>query len=636
MMYCKSAVLTAPDSSTLIVTVNPGTIPLGGEALVRVVGHKYSGTPLPDGTMVYFSTDIGSIESNKEIKNGSCEVIFHSDNRSGVATLSVTSGRAETMPEEITVTIGASAFSSMSISADPAQLPLGGGVVTIRAVAYDDNLNPLANVPVIFSTDKGTLTSKGNTLQTNASGIVEDLLTTTEDATITAKSGDQEVSVSVTVTTNDDPVPDFEFSPSTPKVNEKIYFNASLTTDDGHIVHYAWDFGDGKSAVGITSEHRYQTPDSYIVVLSVTDNSGKTVSTSKSVGVSEAVGPTAEFTKSPENPTINETIYFDASPSKDSTEASINSWSWNFGDNSVDSGERVQHSYSAAGTYAVVLTVTDTLGKSDTYQEVLTIGIAQGPTATFSYTPTAPEVNQAVRFDASDSTAGEGSITNYSWDFGNGDVGSGKSISYTYTTGGSYNVVLTVTDSNGNSDDYTATIKIGTGKSPIGIIEIFPSPAIVGQTVNFSGAQSTDEDGSIVSYQWSFGDGETALGATVTHIYTVSGSFTVRLTVTDNDDNTNTVTSALTVNEDAAPTVKFTISPSTVNVGISVQFNASESTDDGTIVTYSWDFGDGSTFSSSSETAAHTYTAAGTYSVVLTLTDDVGNTASLSKPITVN
>ena len=63
---CKKASLTAPDSATLVVTVNPPTIPLGGQVVVKVTGYKASGTLLPDGTKIFFSTDIGSIEPEKE------------------------------------------------------------------------------------------------------------------------------------------------------------------------------------------------------------------------------------------------------------------------------------------------------------------------------------------------------------------------------------------------------------------------------------------------------------------------------------------------------------------------------------------------------------------------------------------
>ncbi|MCP5104186.1 MAG: PKD domain-containing protein, partial [bacterium] len=145
------------------------------------------------------------------------------------------------------------ALDSLSVSADPSVLPFGGGSGTIRVVAYDENLNPLANIPVIFTTDKGQLASGGTAKTTNAGGVVEDRLDTQESAVVTVSSGALTADITVSVPTNEAPDAQFVFSPGSPKVGEKVFFNASGSSDsDGTIVSYSWDFGDGSSGSGKT------------------------------------------------------------------------------------------------------------------------------------------------------------------------------------------------------------------------------------------------------------------------------------------------------------------------------------------------------------------------------------------------
>lgn len=151
--------------------------------------------------------------------------------------------------------------------------------------------------------------------------------------------------------------------------------------------------------------------------------------------------------------------------------------------------------------------------------------------------------------------------------------------------------------------------------------------------VSLDASSSTDPDGSIVSYEWDFGDGGTATGASVAHTYAEAGSYVVTLTVTDDRGGTGTTSEQVTVEPEPAnidPIPDFSI---TTN-GLSVAVNASTSIDpDGSIVSYEWDFGDGGTATGVSTT--HAYTEAGSYSVELTVTDDRGGTGNLIKTVTV-
>lgn len=636
--FCKAAVLTAPDNTTLIVTVNPPVIPLGGQAVVKVVGFKASGTPVPDGTVIFFSVDIGTIESRKETLSGAAEVLFQSnDNRSGVATITVTSGNATVTPEAITITIGASGLSSLSLTADPPVLPVGGGASTLRVTAFDQNFNPLANIPVTLSTNAGQLNSSGNVITTNVNGVAEDLLTTTVTANVTALSGEVEASITVHVETNEGPTASFVVSPTSPKVDEKVNFNASGSSDqDGSIVSFQWDFGDGRSDSGETVTHKYKTAGTFTVVLVVQDNSGNRGSTSQTVSVTEGDSPTASFVYSPANPAENETIYFNASESEDE-DGTIVSFDWDFGDGTTGTGETVTHQYGDSGTYTVLLKVTDDDGNIDTTSQTISIGDNESPMASFIYTPASPHVNEEVLFDASDSNDPDGSIVSYDWDLGDGTTDSGVTVTHQYSSSGTYTVYLRVTDNSGNTARTSQDVTVDTGQAPTASFFFNPTTPTVGESVYFNASGSTDPDSTNLTYQWYFGDGESDSGVEAYHTYSNTGTYDVVLVVTDESGNQDSTTERVTVADNSTPTASFTISPSTPTVTDDITFNASASTDpDGDIVSYEWDFGDTTTYTSTDPIANHQYSTADTYTVWLTVRDNDGNTARTSKTVTVS
>jgi PKD repeat protein len=162
-----------------------------------------------------------------------------------------------------------------------------------------------------------------------------------------------------------------------------------------------------------------------------------------------------------------------------------------------------------------------------------------------------------------------------------------------------------------------------------------PTTAVAGTPVTFSGSTSSDPDGSIVAYDWNFGDGTAGAGASATHSYT-AGTYTVTLTVTDNAGATGSATQTITVTPagQPQPPVANPAGPYTGTAGSPVQFNGSGSNDpDGSIASYLWNFGDGATAASMSP--AHTYAAPGTYTVQLTVTDNSGLTGSAQTTATV-
>ena len=154
--------------------------------------------------------------------------------------------------------------------------------------------------------------------------------------------------------------------------------------------------------------------------------------------------------------------------------------------------------------------------------------------------------------------------------------------------------------------------------------------SVTGSTVGFDGRGSTDSDGTIAGYAWDFGDGSTGTGAQPSHAYAAPGTYQVKLTVTDDRSGTNAVTQPVTIVPNQAPVAAFTVTADHLTVAV----DGTTSTDpDGTIASYAWDFGDGST--ATGPTASHPYGAAGTFNVKLTVTDNAGATTTLTQPVTV-
>ncbi len=147
----------------------------------------------------------------------------------------------------------------------------------------------------------------------------------------------------------------------------------------------------------------------------------------------------------------------------------------------------------------------------------------------------------------------------------------------------------------------------------------------------FSGAASSDSDGSVSSYAWDFGDGTAGTGSAPSHTYASPGTYEVRLTVTDNSGATGVLARDVTVTaaSNQAPTASFTASCSNLDCS----FDASASSDaDGSVSAYAWDFGDGN--SAAGQTTTHSYVAAGTFIVTLTATDNLGATGTTTRSVT--
>jgi PKD repeat protein len=285
------------------------------------------------------------------------------------------------------------------------------------------------------------------------------------------------------------PVAAFNYSPQNPKANQTVTFDGSASYDPNGagIVAYIWDFGDNTTAENVTIRHAFSNNGQYQVNLTIvtTDNVTAFVTVQLLVGSV----PTALFTYFPMLILPNEEVTFNASEST-STNGTIASYFWDFGDNSTFNGNDsiASHRYLAKGVYWVNLTVTDNYGVYNSTILELQIGLL--PIPLFDYVPESPMVNDTVTFTASDSSGS--TVTLYAWDFDDGffENANVSTITHTYYGEQHYIVTLTVFDLDGLHASYNKTVSViaptgeraGSDYTPqiaIGIIAVIVVVALV-------------------------------------------------------------------------------------------------------------------------------------------------------------
>ncbi len=276
-------------------------------------------------------------------------------------------------------------------------------------------------------------------------------------------------------------------------------------------------------------------------------------------------------------------------------------------------------------------TVTDEHGATATAMVTVAVGDID-PVAGF--TASATEGVEPLVVNFIDTSESYDDIVSWTWDFGNGQAMSGTEKNpegITYAQEGTYTVTLTVREADG--DQSTATMDIIVSDSdPVAAFSPDESSGAEPFTVTFYN-QTTSNDG-ITSYVWDFGDGSTTTMTTadsVEHTYPLEGSYTVTLTVSEADGDSDTASVLITA-QDAEPDVDFTVSPASGVVPLTVTFTDRSTVYDDSSITYGWTFGDGET--STQQNPSHTYILVGTYSVSLTVTDGDGSSITKTAVIT--
>jgi len=178
--------------------------------------------------------------------------------------------------------------------------------------------------------------------------------------------------------------------------------------------------------------------------------------------------------------------------------------------------------------------------------------------------PYTATVGEILTLDSSASSDPDGNIDFYRWNFGDGsDETLEVSPNHIYSDPGTYRITLTVVDNDGRANTATTTVSISQtiSNSPPFALLSGPSNGEIGQLLSFSGSESYDTDGSIVSYSWNFSDGTIATGSTVNKIFNQTGTFKVTLIVKDNKGTNTSSTLSLTIvsPEESTPGFEFII-----------------------------------------------------------------------------
>lgn len=216
------------------------------------------------------------------------------------------------------------------------------------------------------------------------------------------------------------------------------------------------------------------------------------------------------------------------------------SFVWDFGDgSSAVSGASVAHLYATAGSYTLTLKATNTANVSTTS----TIPIQVLPSA-----PSTPQLtinNGAAIYATTAASLSASSVDplgrnlGYTWDFGDGQTATGSSVTHTYNSAGNYTLSVRATNTASQSTSASQQVTVLTPAVTTPSISSSPPSPYVGQTVSFTG-KATSPKGLALSYQWVFGDGSTATGASVTHTYASAGAYSVSLSVQDSNGYTAT------------------------------------------------------------------------------------------------
>lgn len=409
-----------------------------------------------------------------------------------------------------------------------------------------------------------------------------------------------------------------------------ISFTTSLTPNVS-VTNYTWNFGDGSGNIvgSAAMNHTYTSAGSYTTTVTYTVGQGCTF-TSSPVTVNIGLPPTASFTGSPTNICPQGTVTF----TNNSTGNASTTYTWIFGDGSqlVSSNTTVTHTYNAQGTYTVMLVASNN-GCNDTMviTNMITVNY---PKANFSVAYNCSNKLQVAFTDLSVGTNAT-SLT-WLWDFGDGtSTVTTQNPTHTFSALGSYTVQLTVTD--------TATGCTSYKTQTVTLFDVTPqftaNDTIVcrNQSVQFS-AQLTPADAShVVSYDWYFGDGTSALNSssTTSHTYTTNGVYTVTMVTKDSRNCYDSIVknNYITV---YGPTVSFSGTPLSGCVPLLVNFTDQSSTGGNPIANRVWNFGDGTSNTMNLQNVSHTYVANGFYTVTLSVTDTMGCTSSLTQTNYIN
>jgi len=419
---------------------------------------------------------------------------------------------------------------------------------------------------------------------------------------------------------------------TSPRCNTFTFDSSASRNPDNKSLTYLWDFGDGEKSSEPIADHTFQKSGDYEVTLSITDNTDSECSTAVSSQLIRAnIPPTASFTMT-DKACINEAVSLDASESASTNNRKL-SFNWNFGDGTKDNKGMTTKTYGKGGVYKVSLTVDDESKTTCSTQIVeKNIFINEPPVAEAGPAEILKCINTdedlTVNFDASQSTDMNNDSLTYTWDFGDGEQGSGAQVTHPYSKLGNYDVKLFVKDEHnlgcGSSLDFV-TVRINKAPKADAGEDIVVCP---NEEVNFDGSNSFTNKKGTTTATWFFGDGSSTEGLKVSHQYAQAGKYQAHIDIEDNLNKmcpSSRDTKEVVVNSVPTVTIK---SVSSACSGNEVEFDASSANDaDGDELEYYWSFGDGTILRRGSR-VTHSYKQGGEYRVSVIVDDKKGTSCS--------
>lgn len=285
---CDKSSPVAPSGTVVSVSVNPSKIALDGAATVRVVAVRPNGTPVTPGTLVTFTTSLGTIDTSVATDaQGVAVATLRGDGRRGTATVTVRTGSVEAQTAEVTIGLDGA---QITLQASPSTVVETGARVDLLSIVFDEDGNPLANGQVVFSAEVGRLDSGGSIVTSSTTGEARDTLRITETElnaltvdsfqvqATSPRAGGGSATATATIRVQRKPVANFIFTVTR--------LSAAFTdTSTSNPTSWLWDFGDGETSQARNPTHTYSAPGTYLVTLQATNSAGSD-SITKAVTVS--------------------------------------------------------------------------------------------------------------------------------------------------------------------------------------------------------------------------------------------------------------------------------------------------------------------------------------------------------------
>lgn len=395
-----------------------------------------------------------------------------------------------------------------------------------------------------------------------------------------------------------------------------INFNNTSQPGDTVITNYTWDFGDGGSGTSQNPSHTYTQTGAYTVSLQVMDGHGCHDDIVLQGAVIASSKPNVSFVA---DFTSNCTAPFTVNFTNQSTAMGTMTYLWNFGDGATSTVQNPSHTYINTGSYSVTLHVTNQYGCTDSLTFTNYINISAINAAFHTTEGDTVCANQIIHFI---NDAGTTAL----WAFGDGGSSTLSSPTHTYSTPGTYNVLMVAAPGTPCQDTIIKQIVV---RTPPNAQFSFTPTFSCGNAIQFN-PQTTNG----TSYTWNFGDNSTSTQESPLHTYINNGTYYVTMSITDSHGCQNIYNNPTPILVQK-PVGDFDATPTQGCKPLPVSFTdlSSCNTTYTHFTSWSWNFGDGQT--SALQNPLHTYQDTGVYTVTLTATTDLGCTATHTMQIQV-